>query len=75
VEPLVVASHCADEFLWAEVLNLGGYDVLAQPFEDGDVLRVLASALRERRRLRPQRRGPDRVHTPMAEVRSIAAKR
>ena len=34
---LVVTSKLADEFLWAEVLNLGGYDVLAQPFDRDEV--------------------------------------
>jgi len=37
---LIVSSRLADERLWAEVLNLGGYDVLAQPFDRGEVLRV-----------------------------------
>ena len=43
---LIVTSNHADEALWAEVLNLGGYDVLAQPLDDDEVLRVLASAAR-----------------------------
>jgi len=29
---LIVASRLADDRLWAEVLNFGGYDVLAKPF-------------------------------------------
>jgi DNA-binding NtrC family response regulator len=37
---LIVSSRLADERLWAEVLNLGGYDVLVQPFDRGEVLRV-----------------------------------
>jgi DNA-binding response OmpR family regulator len=37
---LIVSSRLADERLWAEVLNLGGYDVLVQPFDPGEVLRV-----------------------------------
>lgn len=37
---LIVSSRLADERLWAEVLNLGGYDVLPTPFEAGEVLRV-----------------------------------
>lgn len=41
---LVVSSRTADESLWAEVLNIGGYDVLAQPFEANEVERVVASA-------------------------------
>jgi len=43
---LVVTSKIADEWLWAEVLNLGGYDVLAQPFDREEVTRVVRSAVR-----------------------------
>ena len=43
---LIVTSHLADEALWAEVLNLGGYDVLAQPFDQGEVYRVVLHAWR-----------------------------
>ncbi len=41
---LVVTSRLADEHLWAEVLNLGGYDVLAKPFDAEEVLRVVSLA-------------------------------
>ena len=41
---LIVTSHAADEALWAEVLNLGGYDVLGQPFDELEVRRVVAMA-------------------------------
>jgi len=44
--PLVVVSRHADERLWAEVLNVGGYDVLLKPFEEAEVCRVLDGALR-----------------------------
>jgi len=44
--PLVVVSRHADESLWAEVLNVGGYDVLAKPFEEGEVQRVMTMARR-----------------------------
>jgi DNA-binding response OmpR family regulator len=43
---LIVTSRTADEQLWAEVLNIGGYDVLAQPFERDEMVRVVASARR-----------------------------
>jgi CheY-like chemotaxis protein len=43
---LVVTSRTADDYLWAEVLNVGGYDVLAQPLERDEVERVIASARR-----------------------------
>ena len=42
--PLVVTSRLADEYLWAEVLNLGGYDVLAKPFDTREVHRVVTLA-------------------------------
>jgi DNA-binding response OmpR family regulator len=41
---LVVTSRTADELLWAEVLNIGGYDVLARPFAAEELERVVASA-------------------------------
>lgn len=43
---IVITARLADERLWAEVLNLGGYDVLAQPFDDDEVFRVIDSARR-----------------------------
>ena len=42
---LIVTSRLADERLWAEVLNLGAWDVLAKPFDDGEVLRTVQSTL------------------------------
>ena len=53
---LIVTSRIADDLLWAEVLNLGGYDVLMKPFEQSEVFRVVGLAWlnwkenRERRR-------------------------
>jgi len=44
--PLVVVSRHADESLWAEVLNVGGFDVLAKPFEENEVQRVMTMARR-----------------------------
>jgi DNA-binding response OmpR family regulator len=43
---LVVTSRTADEHLWAEVLNIGAYDVLAQPLDREEVQRVVAAASR-----------------------------
>ena len=54
---LVVLRH-ADERLWAEVLNLGGFDVLTLPFDRDELRRVLSSALR---------------HSPRASVPAAAA--
>lgn len=41
---LIVTSRDADDYLWAEALNVGAYDVLAQPFDRDEVERVVASA-------------------------------
>jgi DNA-binding response OmpR family regulator len=43
---LIVTSRLADDRLWVEVLNLGGYDVLAQPFRASEVIRVVSLAWR-----------------------------
>jgi len=51
--PMIVMSRNADERLWAEVLNLGGYDVLAKPLERKEVSRVVAMASRFGRALQP----------------------
>ena len=34
---VIVASRAADDYFWAEVLNLGGCDVLAKPFDAKEV--------------------------------------
>jgi len=45
--PLVlVTSRHADEQLWAEVLNLGGYDLILKPFDPLEVTRVFVAAWR-----------------------------
>ena len=44
---LVTAPH-ADTGLWAEALNLGVYDVLAQPFYAPEVQRILSNACERR---------------------------
>ena len=41
---LIVASRTADEYLWAEALNLGAYDVLSKPYRKSEVVRVLSMA-------------------------------
>jgi DNA-binding response OmpR family regulator len=44
---LIVSSRLADEHLWAEVLNLGGFDVLAQPFVREEVVTAVSAATRQ----------------------------
>ena len=43
---LIVTSRTADDYLWSEVLNIGGFDVLAQPLASEELERVIASARR-----------------------------
>jgi len=62
---LVVTSRTADDYLWAEVLNVGGFDVLAQPLEPDEVERVIASAWRHFD-VKPQR--ASRLISPAASV-------
>jgi DNA-binding response OmpR family regulator len=44
---LIVASRLADDSLWGEVLDYGGYDVLGKPFDPGEVIRVVSLAWRQ----------------------------
>jgi DNA-binding response OmpR family regulator len=55
---LIVTSRVADERLWAEVLNLGGYDVLAKPFNARETRHVLETACWGKRHAN---RAPQRV--------------
>jgi DNA-binding response OmpR family regulator len=41
---LIVTARLADDYLWSEVLNLGGQDVLAKPLDTTEVRRVLIHA-------------------------------
>jgi DNA-binding response OmpR family regulator len=43
---VLVVSRFADESLWADVLNLGGYDVLPKPYDRSEVTRVVGMAWR-----------------------------
>jgi len=43
IEVIVTDPH-ADAQFWAQVLNLGAYDLLAQPFYEPEVRRILSNA-------------------------------
>ena len=43
---IVVVARLADDRLWSEVINLGGYDVLVLPAKPAEVLRTVSGALR-----------------------------
>jgi len=40
----ILTSRHADDYLWAEALNMGAYDVLAKPFQPSEVIRTLKMA-------------------------------
>jgi len=58
---LIVTSRTADDYLWAEVLNLGGHDVLPQPLQHDELERVVAAARRQYIRVSPRP-----VHTALS---------
>jgi DNA-binding NtrC family response regulator len=76
---LIVSSRLADERLWAEVLNLGAFDLLlGGPFEPEEVLRVTESAClaykRPARRRAARRRGPGVAgNTAFTTVKTLTA--
>jgi len=41
---VIVTDPQADAHFWAEALNLGAYDLLAQPFYEPEVRRILGNA-------------------------------
>lgn len=43
---MLVTSRCADESLWCEVLDEGGYDCLGKPFRSEEVFRLVSLAWR-----------------------------
>jgi DNA-binding response OmpR family regulator len=46
---VIVASRLGDDRLWAEVLNLGGFDLIVKPFDAKEVLHSVGMAWRCRR--------------------------
>ena len=41
---VIVTDASADARFWAEALNMGAYDLIAQPFATAEVQRILANA-------------------------------
>ena len=44
IPEVIVTDPVADAHFWAEALNLGAYDLLAQPFYEPEVRRILYNA-------------------------------
>jgi DNA-binding NtrC family response regulator len=70
---VVVTSRLADDRLWVEVLNLGGYDVLLTPFDRNELFRVLFLAWMASRR--EAERTPSRLKKGPAAERTEADSR
>jgi DNA-binding response OmpR family regulator len=68
---LIVTSRLADDELWAEVLNLGAYDVLAQPFDPDEVYRVVFLAWQHSKNSHPP--SPQRAHSSKTEARGLTS--
>lgn len=68
---LVVTARLADEALWAEVLNMGGYDVLAKPLDGEEVARVVGAAIRRFDNERHGQRRPMPL-APLTQAAGIA---
>ena len=45
--PILVTSPIADDHMWSEILNVGGFDMILQPFDPEDVIRISACACRD----------------------------
>ncbi len=64
---VIVTSQLADDLLWTEVLDMGGYDVLGKPFDSREVVRVISLAWRqwkheaERSRKKANASSPERL--------------
>ena len=68
---LIVTARLANDELWAEVLNLGGYNVLAQPFDQQEVYHVVFQAWHEqKRRARGSAEGKTAPETAQARSRA-----
>ncbi len=75
--PLIVADRLADERLWAEVLNLGGYDLLVTPFDAKEVFHAVSTACRhcENEGTAPRRKPSTSVKrgcVPRPNVRTVS---
>jgi DNA-binding NtrC family response regulator len=47
--PVIVVARQADDYLWMDVLNSGGYNLLAIPLDEREVFRLVSLAWRHLR--------------------------
>ncbi len=45
---MIICARLGDHQLWAEVIQCGAYDLIAEPFEGQEVIRIVNSALEGR---------------------------
>ena len=45
---MIICARVGDEQLWAEALQCGAYDLLVEPYEGQEVLRIIQSAIDSR---------------------------
>ena len=72
---VVVLSRGGDERLWAEVLNLGAWDVLVKPFRAKEVYRTVHTAWRHWTDTHRPRRAVGRAETAPGRIRAVAGTR
>jgi len=53
VTQVILCMRVADPMLWIDALEVGVYDVLVEPYEGGEVRRIVAAALGQNRRPPP----------------------
>jgi len=67
---LIVTAPDADDSLWSDVLDRGGYDVLARPFDSTEVTRIVSLAWRTWKEA--YNRAPGRAVVPPAVLSASA---
>lgn len=63
---LVVCSRLGDTRLWCEVLQCGAYDLLAEPYEEAEVRRIVESAALHSQPRRPAQSVPRQAQSHTA---------
>lgn len=58
---VIVCSRWFDARLWAEVINCGAFDLIAEPHEELDILRIIETALNRRHTRKFARTKPPKV--------------
>jgi DNA-binding NtrC family response regulator len=65
---LILISDVSDPYLWKELVQHGGFDVLARPFERSEVLRILTFAQKHSEADWPPLHLPQKNASPRGKV-------